>query len=189
MLASSAQWTQQHIGFEQSEDKVNERFSWYTLLNHLTCDVSVWLQSASLDVICQLSCQMMAQVHLSVQISLVNFHFHHLSCNMSAQLHSIAQMTSCQLCLADQHLGCNQSSLAAMCEYFGSARTQIVSWDATRKISTQLPLPAGLHMISFSVLCERLVQSVSCANAMSAQLQCFSSNVSVHCVHQMTASG
>ena len=57
-------------------------FNWYTLLNHLNGDVSVWLQSASLDMICQLSCQMMAQVHMSVQISLVNFHMHHLSCNM-----------------------------------------------------------------------------------------------------------
>lgn len=96
---------------------------------------------------------MMAQVHMSVQISLVNFHVHHLSCNMSAQLHSRAQMTTCQLCLADQYLGCNQSGLAAMCEYFGSARTQIASWDATRKISAQLPLhddtwSASLYYVS-----------------------------------------
>lgn len=34
---------QQNIGNEQSEDKVDERFSWYLLLNHLTGDVSVWL--------------------------------------------------------------------------------------------------------------------------------------------------
>ena len=62
--------TQQNIGIEQSEDQVNERFS-CLLLNHLTGDVSVWLQFANLDMICQFSCQMMAQVHMSVQISLV----------------------------------------------------------------------------------------------------------------------
>ena len=121
----------------------------------------------SSDITCQLSCSSSQLQHVS-----------------SAAFYS----SDNNLCLADQYLGCNQSSLAAMCDYFGSAQTQIVSWDATRKSSTQLPPPVGLHMISFSVLCERLVQSVSCANAMSAQLQCFSSNVTVHCVHQMTAS-
>ena len=164
---------------------MNERLSGYTLLNHLTGDVSVWLRSASLDMICQLSCQMMAQVHMSVQISLVNFHVHHLSCNTSAQLHSRAQMTTCELCLADQHLGCNQSGLAAMCEDFGSAQNT----DCQLGCDPQnLNSAASTSTVAHDqLLCtmSALVQSVSRANAMSAQLQCFSSNR----VHQLTASG
>ena len=86
VLAPSSQWTQQHIGFEQSKVKMSERFSWYTLLNHLTCD------KVSLAAISQLGCDM------SAQLSLVNSHVYYLSCNMSAWLHSIAQMKSYQLC-------------------------------------------------------------------------------------------
>ena len=187
MLASSSQWTQQHIGFEQSEFKVSERFSWYTLLKHLTCDVSVWLQSLNLDVICQLSCHMFAQVHLSAQLSLVNFHVHYLICNMLAWLHSTAQMrissVACICSAADQHLGCNQSSAAAICEYSAQLEHRLSAGMRPAKSQLSCLSQQGLHMIAFSVICERLMQSVSCGNAMSAQLQCFSSNVTFHCVH------
>lgn len=76
-------------------------------------------------MICQLSCQMMAQVHMSVQISLVNFHIHHLSCNMQLRCILELRWQPGQLCLADQDLGCNQSGLAAMCEYYGSAQNRL----------------------------------------------------------------
>ena len=65
---------------------------------------------------------MFAQVHLSAQLSLVNFHVYYLSYNMSARLRSIAQKkifsSVAFICsTADKHLGCNQSNPTAICKH------------------------------------------------------------------------